>query len=226
VVEPAEVEDLALYHANVFRGDPAEIKRRLSVYVPYARNAFAATAQRPALDLGCGRGEWLELMRNEDIPAVGVDSSGEMIRVCSNMGLKVERAEMLSFLRGVPDDSLSALTAFHVVEHLAFSDLTELVDQAVRVLKPGGLAIFETPNPRNVFVGTNSFYLDPTHTQPLPSELLSYLAELRGLCEVETVFLHPYPESFHLAMDHCDAARFINEKFYGPQDYAIIARRV
>lgn len=221
-----EVEDLALHHAGVFRGKRAEIKQRLSVYLPYARDAFAATARVPALDLGCGRGEWLELMREENIPVLGVDSSAEMIRVCSDRGLQVKCAEILSFLQRVPEATISVLTAFHVVEHLTFPELIELLDQVVRVLKPGGAAIFETPNPQNVFVGANTFHLDPTHTRPLPCQLLSYLAEVRGLHDVKTVFLNPYPESFRLPAESCEAVRFINEVFYGPQDYAIIAKRM
>ncbi len=206
-------------------GDPAEVKRRLSVYLPYAREAFTAAGGAAALDLGCGRGEWLELLHEEGIPALGVDASGAMVRACTARGLRAEQAEILSFLRQLPAASVSVLTAFHVVEHLTFADLMELLDQSVRVLRPGGVAVFETPNPQNISVGAHTFYLDPTHVRPIPSQLLSYLAERQGLRDIKTLFLNPYPESVHLPPETCEVARFINDVFYGPRDCAIIARR-
>jgi len=214
-------------HADVFRGTRSDIRERLRVYLPYARRSIESTGRAPVLDLGCGRGEWLELMHEEGFPAKGVDASMDMVRGCREAGLEVEHAHLLSYLRTDPDESQSVVTAFHVVEHLVWDDLLELIDHAVRVLKPGGVVIFETPNARNLQVASYTFHLDPSHVRPLPSELLSFLVEARGLCEPKTVFLHPYPDSFHLDdEDHSAAAKFINQAFYGPQDYAIIAKKI
>jgi hypothetical protein len=98
------------------------------------------------------------------------------------------------------------------------------LDETVRVLKPGGIAIFETPNPQNVLVGSCNFYMDPTHRNPLPSPMLRFLAEARGLCRVSVLDLHPYPEAFHL--DGSELATRFNQYFYGPQDYAVIGWKV
>jgi len=92
------------------------------------------------------------------------------------------------------------------------------------VLRPGGIAIFETPNPNNVLVGATNFYLDPTHRNPVHPQTLQYLVEARGLIQVETMMLHPYPEEMRIPED-TPVARIFNEYFYGPQDYAVVGRR-
>ena len=88
--------------------------------------------------------------------------------------------DIFQFLQTLPDESRSIVTAFHILEHIRFSDMVDLIDQAVRILKPGGIVIFETPNPKNLFVSSNNFYLDPTHLNPIPSEFLAFLVEARG----------------------------------------------
>jgi O-antigen chain-terminating methyltransferase len=211
-------------YARMFRGSRADIKERLRVYVPRARQAFAA-ANAPALDLGCGRGEWLEILRDAAIPAGGIDTNRDLIRGCREEGLDAREGAVPQCLGELPDRSLSLVTAFHVLEHLPFADMLEVIDQAVRLLKPGGIVIFETPNPKNLLVSTNNFYLDPTHHHPLPSEFLAFVIEARGLCEPEMIPLSPYPDCFHL-QGAGPAVEFINRHFFGPQDYGIIARKV
>ena len=218
-------DPLFLDHARVFRGTPADIKSRLAVYLPYVKDALAAAGGASALDLGCGRGEWLEVLKAAGIPATGVDLNGDLVSGCRRQGFDVTEGDILEILRSLPDQSRSVITAFHVLEHLSFQDLLEVVDQAVRLLKPGGVAIFETPNPKNLFVSSNNFYLDPTHRHPLPSELLAYVIEARGLCDPKIIPLSPYPDYFHLEESDCPSVRFINEHFYGPQDYGIVARK-
>ena len=95
-----------------------------------------------------------------------------------------------------------------------------LLDETFRVLKPGGLAIFETPNPQNVLVGSCNFYLDPTHRHPVPSSMMKFMAETRGFSKVEILNLHPYPAS--LLLSGSELADRFSEYFYGPQDYAAI----
>jgi SAM-dependent methyltransferase len=104
--------------------------------------------------------------------------------------------------------------------------LVKLLDETVRVLKPGGVAIFETPNPENVLVGSHNFYLDPTHRNPLPSATVKFIAEARGLCRIEIMNLHPYPESYRVEDAGLNIAKRFNEYFYGPQDYAVVGWKV
>jgi O-antigen chain-terminating methyltransferase len=216
-------DPLFVEHARSFRGSRPDIKNRLGVYVPYAKEAIAATAAAPGLDLGCGRGEWLEILHTLGLAATGVDWNRDLVGENCERGLDAFEGDILEMLRSLPDESRSIITAFHVLEHVSFQDLLEIIDHTVRILKPGGIAIFETPNPRNLFVSTNNFYLDPTHRHPLPSEFLAFVVEARGLCEPNVIPLSPFPEYSHLPGSDCPAVKFINDHFYGPQDYGIVA---
>src|SRR5438270_343885 len=149
---------------------------RRSAYVPFLKGAGAGTEQAPILDLGCGRGELLELCRSENLTASGVDSNRAAVEGCAALGLKVIAGEAFEVLRTVPDGSLGALTAIHVIEHLPFPLVIKLLDEALRVLRPGGMVIFETPNPKNVLVGASHFYIDPTHRNPVHPQTIHYLA--------------------------------------------------
>ena len=206
-----------------FRGTRDEIKERQKVYLPFFTGASQSPSQ-PVLDLGCGRGEWLELLSEAGIAASGVDVNEEMLSDCRARGLRVERGDALQRLRSTPSSSLGAVTAFHLVEHLSFDTLIELIDESVRVLRPGGLCLFETPNPANILVATQGFYLDPTHERPLPSPLLRYLVEARGFCDVRCEEVNPYPEWIGEQEEDSLEARF-NRLVYGPRDYAVVASK-
>jgi SAM-dependent methyltransferase len=203
-----------------FRGSREDIKRRLRVHLPRVRAARVGTDTMPVVDLGCGRGEWLELLRDEGLRARGVDLNRVSLAGCHEMGLEIVERDAISFLQSLPDMNVGAVTGFHIIEHLPFDVLLRLLDEAYRVLKPGGLAIFETPNPQNVLVGSCNFYLDPTHRNPLPAGLMQFLMEMRGFSEIEIVSLHPYPETVRVSGS--DLAHRFNEHFYGPQDYAVV----
>jgi O-antigen chain-terminating methyltransferase len=180
----------------------------------------------PVLDLGCGRGEWLELLCESGLEARGVDTNRIFVAECEERGFNVIQVDALEHLRRLPDASVGAVTGFHIIEHLPPDILVKLIDETIRVLKPGGLAVFETPNPQNVLVGCHNFYIDPTHRHPIPCLLAQFILEARGLCNVEIVQLHPYPESRHVPDGDTQLAQRFNEYFYGPQDYAVIGRRV
>jgi len=212
--------------ANLFRGDRADIKRRFEVYIPRLKDCKLGHPEMAVLDLGCGRGEWLELLRDEGLTGSGVDMNLVMIEECGNLGLSVTAGNAIQHLRSLPAASIGVVTGFHIVEHLPIDDLLALLDETNRVLRPGGLAIFETPNPSNMLVSTENFYLDPTHRNPLPKALLRFLLEARGLCDIEVLPLHPYPESYHLVDDGHPCARLLNQLLFSEQDYAVIGRKV
>lgn len=210
-----------------FRGSREDIKDRLSDYLPKLAEAGIGSQAMPILDLGCGRGEWLELLRERDWQVSGVDLNRVLVAICQERGLPVIEADAIDYLRTLPEASLGAVTAFHLIEHLPLPRLIDLLDATVRALKPGGVAIFETPNPNNVFVSSRYFYLDPTHRHPIPPALGQFLAEARGLRRIEILELHPWPKSHHVdTRTGGEVASRFNECFYGPQDYAIIGRKV
>jgi SAM-dependent methyltransferase len=209
-------------HEERFRGSRAVIKERLSVYLPVLKEAKAGGKGHPILDLGCGRGEWLELLQEQGLRAQGVDRNPAMVAECRQYALEVIESDLISYLCSLPDSSLSGVTGFHIIEHLPFDVLLRLFDETVRVLQAGGVAIFETPNPQNVLVSTHDFYLDPMHRHPLPSLLMKFIAESRGLGRVKVTPLHPPPESYRIEEDGLAVAKRFNELFYGPRDYAVI----
>jgi len=210
----------ALYAAleDLFRGTREKIKENFEVYLPYVQELA------PVVDLGCGRGEWLELLGETGIKAHGVDLNRIQIEQCRTRGFEVSEEDFVAHLRSLSDASVGAVTGFHIVEHVSLDTLITLFNETLRVLRPGGVAIFETPNPENVLVGSNYFYMDPTHRHPLPSELLHFLLESRGFQALEVLQLHPW-DSGRVAGESEVADRF-NAYFYGPMDYAIVGRKV
>jgi O-antigen chain-terminating methyltransferase len=207
---------------DTFRGTREDIKRRVEIYLPYVREAGAGTAKAPVLDIGCGRGEWLELLRDNGLAASGVDLNRITAAHCRERGLVVAEADGLDYLRGLKASSVGAVTAIHVIEHVPFRQLMFLFDEVRRVLKPGGVAIFETPNPENLIVGACNFWYDPTHQHPLPPEPMRFILDSRGFTRVEILRLHPSTEMSPLTEVPNELPTAIAERFYGPQDYALI----
>ena len=210
---------------DVFRGSREEIKARQSIYLPLLEENGIGSVEMPILDVGCGRGEWLELLRERDLRASGVDRNERMVDHCISAGLQVIKSDVLLYLRTLPDASLGAVTSFHMVEHLPFETILALVDESLRVLRAGGFLILETPNPANILVGSYAFHFDPTHLKPLPGPMLRFFVESRGFCDVHIRELHPYPDSVRFPDDGKGMAKRLNDYLYGPQDYAVIGRK-
>ncbi|WP_298220053.1 class I SAM-dependent methyltransferase [Halothiobacillus sp.] len=196
------MSDLNFYRAfeDRHRGSRSLIKERLQVYVPFLVSLLKIYPQSPVIDLGCGRGEWLELVNEYGFVAYGVDMDDGMLASCHELGLHAENKDLIAALRDLPDESQTVVSAFHVVEHIPFETLMELVREAFRVLKPAGLLILETPNPENISVGTTNFYLDPTHERPIPPALLSFLPEYTGFYRTKVLRLQE-PESLREKTD-------------------------
>lgn len=176
-----------------YRGSRELIKERLKVYLAFVSPLCSLYSECMALDLGCGRGEWLELLQENGFQVQGVDLDDGMLDACQALDLPVEHCDALVKLKALPDDSLAVISGFHVAEHIPFSTLQEWVTEALRVLKPAGLLILETPNAENLVVGTNNFYLDPTHERPIPHLLLSFLTEHTGFTRSKLLRLQEAP---------------------------------
>lgn len=173
-----------------YRGSRELIKGRLAAYLPFVESLLEIYPAAAAIDLGCGRGEWLELLVEVGFKPKGVDIDNYMLEACLDRGLPVEQGDALAYLSALPDESQAVVSAFHVVEHIKFDQLRALLADALRVLKPGGLLILETPNPENIVVATRNFYLDPSHQRPIPSMLLVFAAEYEGFARIKTVRLN------------------------------------
>jgi len=202
-----------------FRGTRGDIKERLKTYLPYIEQLSEKNKDAPLLDIGCGRGEWLELLKEKGYKAQGVDLNRIMIQQCKDRGLDVMEADVIAFLRKQEANSLRAITGFHIIEHLTLRTLVTLFDEALRVLAPGGLVIFETPNPENIVVGACNFYIDPTHRNPLPPDPIKFIAEQRGFVRVEILRLHRLKEIQPTGQELLDD---VLHRFTMEQDYSII----
>lgn len=182
----------AFYQAfeDKHRGSRTLIKSRLSVYQPYLDLIAQYYPKAQAIDLACGRGEWLEILTDSGFDAKGVDDNRGTIEICRQRGLNVEFKNALDFLKTCADETVAVISGFHLVERIAFDDLKNITQEAFRVLKPGGILIFETPNPENILMGAHRFYIDPRHRQPISPLLLEFLPEYYGFSKVKLLRLH------------------------------------
>lgn len=213
----------ALYAAfqERFRGTRATILERLRDY-PAVLAAHGVTPERgPALDLGCGRGEWLETAAAAGWRARGVDASGAAVAGCVALGLAAEVGDALAALEAVPAASLGLVTAFHLIEHLDFTHRQRLFAALRRAVAPGGGVLLETPNPANLQVGAHTFHYDPTHTRPLPYEPTAFFLRAAGFPTVHVLPRYPTPPPWRLPGDGPLAER-LNDLLCGPQDYALL----
>ncbi len=214
----------AMYVAfeDKFRGTRKDIQQRQEVYLPIIKDVLKLTSNALVLDMGCGRGEWIELLKNHEINAEGVDLNYIMIKECDERDLKATEADILDYLRPLKNSSVSAVTGFHIIEHLPFKILIALFDESLRVLKPGGVIIFETPNPENLLVGACNFYTDPSHHNPLVPETMRFTIEQRGFEKANIKRLHKYSDFYETTSED----EFIKAHFYNEMDYAIIGYKV
>ena len=206
-----------LQFAARFRGDEDYVRERQRFYLPH----FAKCRQ--VLDIGCGRGEFLDLLKQEEVPARGIDLSAESVALCRSRGLDAEVADLFSYLAALPDEALDGIFCAQVVEHLPPARLPEMLRLAAAKLAPGGLLAVETPNPECLAILASHFYLDPTHQHPVPALLLAFYLEEFGFGELQTHRLSPavdtMPALNSLPPDFRDA-------FFGALDYAILAKKL
>ena len=203
------------------RGSREIIKARLGVYTPFIKKIAQLHPGATALDLGCGRGEWLELLQDLQLTANGIDLDDGMLAACRDRGLNVQTGDAIAHLKSLPAESMSIVSGFHIAEHLSLEDLQTLIQESLRVLKPAGLLILEVPNTENLVVGTSSFYLDPTHQRPLPSALLSFLVGFLGFARSKVIGVQ---ESVPLREQHGPTSLFAVLSGVSP-DYAVIAQK-
>ena len=213
----AEPELDWLRFAARFRGSEDRVRDLARFYVPH----FAGC--REVVDLGCGRGEFLEVMKAAGILARGVDLSRESVALCRYKGLNAAETDLFDHLASLADASLDGIFSGQVVEHLPPPRVAELVRLASVKLARGGVLAIETPNPECLAIFATHFFLDPTHTRPIPSSLLVFYLEECGFGRIEVHRLSPAIESMPSVATLPEDFR---QTFFGGLDYAIIARRL
>jgi O-antigen chain-terminating methyltransferase len=203
--------------AERFRGAEEYVKTGQQFYLPY----FAQC--QSVLDIGCGRGEFLEMMRGAGVPARGIDLSEESVALCRHKKLDAEIADLFDHLADLPEAALDGIFCSQVVEHLPPERLPEMIKLSASRLSRNGVIAIETPNPECLAIFATHFYLDPTHTRPVPHPLLAFYLEEFGIGNIEVRRLAPAVESMaslaSLPEDFRDA-------FFGSLDYAILGRKL
>ena len=229
-VAAKQIESLYSAFEDAFRGSRESVMIKVEPYVAWMRECGAGSVNSPILDVGCGRGEWLELVREQGWIGRGIDLNSEFVDRCRSIGLDVVQAEAIQYLRGIPDGAIGAITSMHLAEHLAFADLLALIDESLRVLRPGGTLVLETPNPENLLVGAHWFYLDFTHRNPLPPLSLRWLVEQRGFADARIERISygrslQVPELVPAGSASAAEINYLLDQVSVPVDYAIVARK-
>jgi O-antigen chain-terminating methyltransferase len=200
-----------------FRGPAEDVAGKQRFYLPFLRELPG-----PVLDVGCGRGEFLRLLKSEGIRGAGIETNPIAARQCREDGLDVREGDGIDALAAAPPGSLGAVTAFQVVEHWPPESIFAFLREARRALAPGGVLVAETINVDSLSAW-RAFFLDPSHVRPVPPELLRFLAEAAGFVEARIELLAPLPARERLDESTANDAK-LNRLLFGPQDYALIAR--
>jgi len=201
------------------RGSVDAIRERQRRYVEDFREAA------PVLDIGCGRGELLQLLREAGVEARGIDADADMVAYARGDGLDVEQADLVEYLQRLDDGSLGGIFMGQVVEHLPPGVLVRSLELAARKLRPAGVLVAETINPLSP-LALRHYFADLTHAQPLVPETLQLLARQSGFADTEVRFLNEPAERLTEPDDPVIAAnvRRLNELLFAPLDYALVAR--
>lgn len=232
-LENLPTSDDEFYHhfEEKFRGSREEIINRLSIYVPILQEHLPDWSQARFIDIGSGRGEWLDIIRHYGaVNYVGVDLNARQNAIAEEHGHKTVCRDCIEYLSEQPDNSVDLISGIQIIEHLCMSDLMELLKQSHRVLKSGGMILFETPNPRNISVAAYAFYNDPSHKRPLDPGLMSFIAEWTGFKKVKCIDANSsegsvalqLPEEMH-SNQLTKAVNDIKWVLFGPMDYALFA---
>ena len=206
-----------LRFADRFRGTEEYVQEKQRLYVPHFQGC------QNVLDLGCGRGEFLGLMKDAGIPARGIDLDAESVALCRRKGLEAEAADLFRYLADLPDGALDGIFCAQVVEHLPPERLPEMLRLASAKLVRGGLLVIETPNPESLAIFATHFYVDPTHQRPVPPQLLVFYLEEFGLGQIRVERLSPPVESMPALATLPEDFRNV---FFGSLDYAVISRKL
>lgn len=209
---------------NHFRGSMAHIREAQKIYLKYFEG------QNNVIDLGCGRGEFLELLKENGIDAQGVDFYEEFVEMCKSKELKVTHADAIEFLR--VQEKVGGIFAAQLIEHLTIDQVVTLCELAYRKLVEGAYVILETPNPTSLSMYTKSFYIDPSHNKPVHPFTAQYILQRAGFKEVEIVYTETSKAPITIPaieMENMDeynnVMKHIENMLFGSQDYAVIARR-
>ncbi len=178
---------------NNFRGSREQIIQVLSNYDGLLDYILKIDNEPTLLDIGSGRGEWIQKCNDVGFNSIGVELNINMVNDCKKLNLNIKQGDALSLLNEFSENSFSIVSAFHVIEHMNFQDIEKLLNMCKRILKPEGILILETPSIDNFLVSTKSFHIDPTHINPIHPELLAFMIKRNGYSELKYYFINGGP---------------------------------
>ena len=219
---------------SIHRGDRDLIKKKLQPYAEYFIDC------NNVLDIGCGRGEFIEVLKEKGIGCYGIDVEPDAVEFCNDRGLNVMEAEALEYLASLEDESIDGIFVAQVAEHLTPSELIELVGLIHKKLKEESYVVIETPNPQCLLIFASFFYADLSHVQPIHPETMKFLLLSTGFKDIEVKFANPVPKGQRLKklsvasggerdqswVEEMNAnIEKLNSVLYGYMDYAAVAKK-
>lgn len=220
-ISNADDEIFANYYRkfeNEFRGPEEEIKNRQQKYVKY----FAGCNN--VVDIGCGRGEFLSLLKENGVSATGIDLSPHNIKECNEKGFHVAVGDGIEYLSGLLDESVDGIFCAQVIEHISIKELINLITTAYKKLQKDSVLIMETLNPECLMIFAQSFYMDPTHKFPVHPKTLSFFSKEAGFSDVKVEYFTPSDEKLSFNLNDTSMEK-LNELIFGNREYAVIARK-
>lgn len=217
-----ELDGYYLAFEEKFRGSEDEIYKRLkeSYSKLLGKELSDELKKLPVIDIGCGRGELLRLYKELGLKGVGIDLNESMVKRCIKLGYEANQKDALLYLKKQPASSVAVVSGIHIVEHIPFETLFELLRECFRVVAAGGFVLFETPNAENVVVGSSTFWYDSSHIKPVPADVLVFILQYVGFNETKVMRMHPDPELSQEIAD--EITKKMASKLFGPRDYAAI----
>ena len=214
---------------NHFRGIRQNIKDSQRDYLKYFKD------KKNVLDLGCGRGEFLELLKESNINAIGVDLYKDFVDYCNFKNLKAINDDIIRYLEDLNDESIDGIMCSQVVEHLTTDQILSLCNLTYKKLQSNSYIIIETPNPTSLSIYTNWFYVDPSHIKPIHPKTLEYFLKKTGFNDIQVIYTEQSKVGYRLPLldsqninnisDFNDGINLLSDIIFGSQDYAIIARK-
>ncbi len=225
---------------DIYGGTDEEIRNNLMQHIKYFQGC------KNVLDIGSGRGIFLDLLKENSIGGYGVDANEDLVSYCTRKNLKVEKDDAISHLEKLSDRSLDGIFAAHVIEHLSIKTISDLIRLCYRKLHYGSYAIFVMPNILNITVSSNTFYVDPTHITHVHPNVIKFLMNSSGFRELEEKYYYPIPEEYKMKQillnntydpeesnclqhEQIDIINhnidLLNNMLFGCRDYAIIGKK-
>ena len=181
---------------NRFRGSRSNVIEKLAYYDSLLEIISQNCKQVRLLDVGCGRGEWLQKCSERGFNCTGIELNSASAKVCNDLGLNIINKDIFDVFNSYEDSSFDVISAFHFIEHIAHNKLIKFIEEAKRVLSPSGVMILETPSIDNLIVSSRTFYLDPTHLNPINPDSIAYIIETLGFDDARYYYINSGPLNF------------------------------